>query len=241
MMRAEGKMAVGISRGAGRAGTVIVITVSLGCNSLIGLELPEHVSSGGSTTGSAGGGDTVPVCTGNAHCDDNNPCTEDRCDAGGTCVNSQVINGMADGPCRTCVDGVPEVTGALCHEGRVCNGLGECVSCQAEPCPTGYKCTGEVCLGDHGTPCSLNDECAGGLPCVDSVCCSSLCEDECVSCNGEKPGTCEASPQYEPDTLCINDEVCDGLGTCKRNNGAACGLDGHCASSHCQDGLCEPQ
>ena len=189
----------------------------------------------------AGGEQGTTACAPNSQCDDNNPCTEDRCDVRGACVNSPVSNGMADGSCRTCIDGVSEVTGTLCGEGEVCNGAGECVSCGAEPCPSGYQCTGEVCLGDRGTACSLNDECAGGLPCVDGVCCATSCDDECVSCNGENQGTCEASPQYYPDTLCINEEVCDGQGVCKRNNGATCDVDGICASSHCDSGLCQPQ
>jgi len=191
---------------------------------------------------STGGGQEIPGCAAGSLCDDNNPCTEDRCDAEGICVTSPVSDSML-GPCGACVGGVLEPVPAqtLCDDAKVCDGSGECVGCDASPCPTGLTCSADSqCLQSNGDTCGSGAECSSGQ-CVDGVCCDKSCAHECVYCNGENPGTCEASPQYESDSLCPASEVCDGLGSCKRDDGATCTLDGHCASNRCVNDLCQPQ
>lgn len=85
-------------------------------------------------------------------------------------------------------------------------------------------------LSPAGTPCRSDGECATG-PCVDGVCCRSLCEGPCVRCDlPAAPGDClPIAAGADPDDECPGEgpcgTSCDGAGACGLPpNGAACGL-----------------
>src|SRR5205085_968074 len=93
--------------------------------------------------------DTATACP--AGCDDNVPCTVDRCDeATGRCVNTPDNTRCADGMLCTATDGCmirPCTTDAECSDGNVCNGIEHCAGqrCAGGPpmrCDNGQLCDG---------------------------------------------------------------------------------------------------
>jgi hypothetical protein len=94
-------------------------------------------------------------------CDDSNVCTDDRCDPGAGCVNT---NNSA-----SCDDG------DACTTGDVCSG-GACAAGQPIDCLDANVCTTDSCdplIGcvhtdnsgpcDDGNPCTVDDQCDGGV------------------------------------------------------------------------------
>ena len=108
---------------------------------------------------------SAPVaCTGDANCNDNNPCTDDSCDTDtGECSNSPVADGTVcgiDGWCESgfCVE--PE-----CQIDEDCDDFNDCTSnscngwmCQFDPRP------GAIC--DDGDSCTTDDRCDGTGGCA---------------------------------------------------------------------------
>jgi hypothetical protein len=170
--------------------------------------------------GSAGG--ATPQCHSAGDCDDQNPCTEDACEAGGSCANRTMDDHVVEA--RDC--GATECSGGRlidtlhdegtpCGEESVCNGTGEC----------------KLILG---VSCSNADDCASGS-CADGVCCDRGCDFECESCSlPASSGTCTAVPMNEQDAdTCAGAYVCDGEANCKLALGEACEADVHCVSGNC--------
>ena len=96
---------------------------------------------------------TVTACCTAASCNDNNPCTDDVCDAVLGCTH---VNNTA-----SCSDGNP------CTGPDVCSG-GTCVP-GPNPCNDGDPCTNDICDGAGGctyTPVSCDD----ANPCTDDSC-----------------------------------------------------------------------
>lgn len=95
-------------------------------------------------------------------------------------------------------------------------------SCGTSNALAGTPCSemgGEICDGngmcvlDHGSPCIAGETCLSGF-CVDGVCCASLCDAICATCNGATAGTCEPhAPATDPDMEC-GGGVCDGRDAC---------------------------
>lgn len=137
---------------------------------------------------------------------DDNACTLEDCDdatppfapAGAPC-----LHGVCDGAgkCESCNDGIK-------------NGNEVDVDCGGPQCP---HCDGETCSGDPAA-------CQSGY-CIDGICCSTGCDQQCEACvvalTGAPSGTCAPVLLGQPDG-----NACDGLG--------GCGLDHHCA---CSDGV----
>jgi hypothetical protein len=109
----------------------------------------------------------------------------------------------------------------------------------APPLPDGSSCTGGA-------------ECASGI-CADGVCCNRACDGLCQACNVTgMEGTCAPVPAGEdpandcaqdPLASCARDGTCDGAGTCRRYQMAACpnscSAPADCgAGQDCQDGAC---
>jgi hypothetical protein len=97
-----------------------------------------------------------------------------------------------------------------------------------------------VVLGEIGTSCLVNAECASGS-CVDEVCCSSSMCGACQSCGLPATlGACAPLPQYADDlnTNCTGPTTCDGAAHCLPRNGQTCVADGACASGSCVTGTC---
>jgi cysteine-rich repeat protein len=141
------------------------------------------VCAGGACHGSA-----VPA--GQPCSSDSNPCTDDVCNATGTCTHVPNTNPCNDGnPCTNgdvCTGGVcagsAAPTGQPCFsDGNqctddVCNATGACTHVpntnpcdDGNPCTSGDVCTAGACVGspntnpcDDGNACSTGDACTGG-------------------------------------------------------------------------------
>ncbi len=194
-------------------------------------------------------------------------CATDGSSCGGFCNGSSMTECFyGTWLCRSgsCADGV-ETEAANCAAGScpaavtnacapfVC-GASACLDACADDsaCAGGAYCDATVCKEKHelGEPCNEDRECDSGK-CVDDVCCSSDCTDQCASCNGATPGTClpilGAPVGGRP--------ACAGTGPCTAScNGIdatacqivttncapyACGSDG-CLTSCDDDGDCAP-
>ncbi len=171
-------------------------------------------------------------CQDDLDCDDDNECTNDDCQADGTCVNADNYDDTvdccnpADGALtpiddgNECTNDICEPDGSVTHPPRT-----------GEPCgdPTINDCTDRDTCDGAGI-CQENDKLAD-TPCGDPT------EDDCTDpdvCDGA--GTC--LPKHvmagtlcgDPDDdECTDPDTCDGAGTCQANNAP----DG----TLCQDGL----
>ena len=189
------------------------------------------------TTVDAGGDATL--CTEDAACDDENPCTKDKC-TDGACVWTPAENTCDDGdPCTEndmCVEG--ECAGAMkaCDDGVYCNGAeacnpvtGTCEDGVAPEIDDDVPCTLDECdeeddkvvhvpndaLCDDGNTCTAN-VCDETLGCLDTILDGEACEDgslctEDDTCDGD---TCIGEP-----VVCDDGEFCNGLETCDPENG----------------------
>jgi hypothetical protein len=102
---------------------------------------------------------------------------------------------------------------------------------------------GACALFAVGDACGSNAECANGQ-CVDGVCCGQALCLTCRSCNlAGTVGTCTNIPAAVDDNnpvgVCVGTNSCDGLGTCRKDDGQLCpGGNGDCVHGHCVDGYC---
>jgi len=87
-----------------------------------------------------------------------------------------------------------------------------------------------------GAPCVGTGECAGGLTCVDGVCCESACEGVCRACS--VAGVCEPVALADDPDTCTGESTCGATATCGLVDGSACADPGACASGLCVDGVC---
>lgn len=200
-------------------------------------------------SGLCGGGSPVD-------CDDDNPCTFDRCDVAVGCVHRESVLDCDDGDACTmadrCVDG--ECVGAQrsCDDRNpctrdICDAVLGCIHSAAngETCSDGNPCTeGDVCF---------NSECSPGV--VD-VCGTCVDDAECLSyedgnlCNGLLRcigGLCRPDPDTIP--VCdfprsdCSEYVCDPpTGVCiqqPRREGLSCNDGNACTyAGYCSGGLC---
>jgi hypothetical protein len=169
---------------------------------------------------------TSSFCATAAHCDDGNPCTDDVCNADGSCSNPN-----NDLPCEDNVfcNGADTCGGGSCsvHAGDPCAGGAECNDFCNESAETCYQPAGTAC-GDSGdTDCSDPDTCDGaggcainhapnGTACSDGEFCNG--DDECLggSCTVHDGDPCAAGPD------CNN--ICDeGADNCFSPGGTPCG------------------
>ncbi len=112
-------------------------------------------------------------------------------------------------------------------------------------CDASAHCSANECVPDTGPGgfCSEQSECAGGLICVDSVCCSSACTGSCQACDlVGSTGTCSSvADDQDPDAECGAVD-CDGFyfgwqgDTCFEKAdvtaaGATCDGSGSCATT----------
>jgi hypothetical protein len=116
-------------------------------------------STGGNGTGGTGGGD---VC--NPPCEDNNPCTDNVCNAGACTYPTSVAPTLTDDP-NDC-------------QNPVCNGtiLGQVADDTETPMDDGNDCTLETCVGGMAHPFATT-----GATCNGTGVCNSM--GVCSSCN----------------------------------------------------------
>ncbi len=163
-------------------------------------------------------------CAGkNASCDDNNPCTADKCDlAAGKCVyDAKPFAGKA------CDDGEACTNGDKCTAGK-CAGVGKV-------CNDGNPCTVDTCNVAKGA-CSYDSNALSGKACEDGNACTKL--DKCTS------GKCVGSMVVCNDNNACTKDICDSqAGKClyatSAMNGAACNDGNKCTiSDKCTLGKC---
>jgi len=154
-------------------------------------------------------------------CDDNNPCTDDSCDAVTGCVNWPNINSCSDGD--------------MCTQDDVCQG-GVCVGTNPVVCTALDQChTIGVCNPATGA-CS-NPNSPDGVPCNDNSLCTASDTCQAGVCTGQNPVVCT------PLDSCHNAGVCNpSSGTCSNpvkpdgsgcNDGNLCTQVDTCSSGNC--------
>ncbi len=150
-------------------------------------------------------------------CDDENPCTDDACDAQTGCIHK--LNAL---PCDD---------GDLCTTGDKCQ-LGECAGSGELPCFDGNGCTNDGCdpiTGcqfvansadcDDGNPCTLGDHCSAGtckasktLVCNDdNVCTADSCDPAAGCLYLPVSGSCEDGDICTVSDTCQNGECSPGI------------------------------
>jgi len=172
----------------------------------------------------------------------NNECTgADRCDGAGTCDRNHVEAGLECG----------DDTGGTCTDPDTCDGAGNCAPNDAE---AGLKCGQIGVCYEHNTcdgagACVDGDLLAPGAPCGDTADTECTNPDTCNDIgicqdNDADAGAACGSTGVE----CVEDDACDGAGTCLVSGladaGTACGDP---ESTGCTDpdtcdgaGTCEP-
>ncbi len=151
-------------------------------------------------------------------CSDDNPCTDDGCDASGACAN--LPNSKA------CSDGKPCTIADACKNGS-CSGL-------PKGCEDGSPCTFDSCdpvtgscvasLPDSPTPCDDGNACTAGDLCSGYVCQSGTAQ------------TCDDGNDCTVDTCDVATGTCSNL---PATDGDACGQANLClVEPKCQTGVC---
>ncbi len=148
-----------------------------------------------------------------ADCNDNNVCTDDKCDPVIGCVRTNNT--------QVCDDGDACTTGEICASG-VCAGI------WATDCSDGNPCTAKGC--DPKTGCfALN---VGGKACDDGQACSST--DVCAH------GVCIGiAPECKDSNPCTDDTCTDAAGCVFLANAVTCDDGSACTvGDSCKDGAC---
>jgi hypothetical protein len=183
-------------------------------------------------------------CSGTLVCNGTGECKKvdgDSCGNGsecltGNCVDGVCCNAACGGPCEACSAAKTGGADGICGPiPAFANPDGECVSGQA--------CDGHgTCKDLDGQGCVGPGECISTY-CTDGVCCDNGCAGTCQACSaalkgGGADGECGNVAPYGADPACGANEVCDGAGTCRKNDGIVCGGAGECVSGNCIDGVC---
>jgi hypothetical protein len=152
-------------------------------------------------------------------CTDNNPCTNDLCEALTGCQHLPVTSGTS------CADTDP------CDGAEVCQAGGVCAAGAPLNCSDGNACTTDGC-GAGGcthtpisgcTPCTTNANCNDGDACTTDVCTAGTCGMAPAACDDGNPctndtcnpGTGCAHANVPNGTGCTDFTVCDGNETCQ--------------------------
>jgi len=187
-------------------------------------------------------GDTIQACT-----PDTLGCLEwadgEDCSAGGeSCDDSAepAVCVMGAGCGNDLIEGTEVCDGTdLGVQDCVSQGFASGTLACADTCDA-FDTAGCV-LSSNGESCSGASECTSDF-CVDGVCCESLCDGACESCDASATGVVGGSCSpiiagTDPDDECANGS-CDGAGGCLAINGTSCGSGAECASGQCIEGIC---
>ena len=176
------------------------------------------------------------ACDGKGQCKETKKCTKASECASGYCVDGYCCDSACMDTCKSC---------------KNIGYLGFCTNIPAEqpdptatlPCTGTNACDGKgACKTAKGKKCLLDSDCVSGI-CIDGVCCTTKCTDQCKACNVPgSEGTCTLIPKGQPDAYptgtCEGNQACDGKGNCKKASGQTCQKPGDCASGYCKDGFC---
>jgi len=102
------------------------------------------------------------ICTGDAGCDDGNPCTTDTCDA-----SSGICQRALLGPSEPCSDGNACTNNDFCSSGI-------CVSGATDVCDDDNACTTDTCTAGSGA-CTHTAKCVDGQACTIDMCSAGTC------------------------------------------------------------------
>ena len=181
--------------------------------------------------------DACVECLEAAHCNDDDVCTTDTCDATGSCVNEFNTAPCDDGLFCTAID--------ICDSG-VCIGNGDtCAGTPSTPyCDEAVDSCVECLNAAH---CFDGAYCNGVETCIDGVCgdgpdpCPQHCyepTDECVEClvhadcDDDNVCTIDLCTLSHSCTALYNSESCD--------DGLFCTLNDYCHNGECQGGEDDP-
>jgi hypothetical protein len=178
------------------------------------------------------------------------------CDGAGACQTQAAGNVCQPASCQSTDT---QVNASTCDQAGACvsNGTTSCspylcsgntclTTCTSQAqCALGTQCIGGQCitLKANGLPCAAPLECQSTL-CVEGVCCDTLCDGECDSCNaankaGGSSGTCgprKSGAACGGAPTCTSSSIltkhqCNGLGTCVADPDS-------CAPFACASGAC---
>jgi Tol biopolymer transport system component len=147
-------------------------------------------------------------CTKNDDCDDNNPCTKDKCDQdAGQCEFKPHDFGNHYGQPITCDDGNACTSADVCHAG-VCAGANvpDDTACNdGDACTRSDSCQSGACTGANPVVCSASDQCHEAGTCDPA---SGVCSD----------------PAAPDGTACTDIDSCSGPDVC---DAGVCGYNGN--------------
>jgi chondroitin sulfate proteoglycan 4/CUB/sushi domain-containing protein len=162
-------------------------------------------------------------------CDDDNPCTDDSCDAVEGCGHQDNEADCDDGNACTLEDGC--VTGAcvggstpnLCGAGGTCINEGDAFSCS---CALGYEGGGVdtpcICVPIDGEWGSWSDWSSCSVPCGGGT------QSRIRACTDPSPNVCGADCSGSS----FESQPCNTQACCA-DIGGSCFTDGQCCSGHC--------
>ena len=168
-------------------------------------------------------------------CDDDNPCTDDACDAVEGCLYSANSSSCDDGEECTvddvCAEGVCQGVARDCDDGDACT---------ADSCEPGIGCVSVAIGCDDGDACTT-DSCEAALGCVhDRIACDD--DDACTRDSCEPEAGCEHEELECDDDNPCTDDACDPAVGCRfTSNARACDDGDPCTEGDaCLDGVCQP-
>ncbi|HET9955679.1 MAG TPA: hypothetical protein VFQ61_14290, partial [Polyangiaceae bacterium] len=181
------------------------------------------------------------------NCDDNNPCTDDKCDPAAGCQKSPIEGSCNDGdPCTisdTCVEGSCKGGAtATCNDNEVCtqdlcdstgSGCKNVPIDQGKDCDDGNSCsTASICdngkcVTTAGTACDDNN------PCTRNRCTGGA---GCYYTDLEPVNT----PCIPANNKCVLNATCNETGACTGGEEKSCDDNNPCTEEHCdpQSGEC---
>ena len=216
------------------------------------------VSSGNPCSGGQFCNETLDACVqclSDANCNDNNPCTNNVCNAFGQCTfpnntlscNDNLFCTLTD----VCSGGVCVGSGNRCSGSQICEENNDrCVTCQtAAQCNDNNPCTDDSCNTSTGLCvhsnntlpcndnlfCTPNDVCSAGA-CVGSGvrCPGQFCNetsDACVNCLAN--GDCPSDGNVCTDERCISGNCFNVNNTLSCNDGLFCTATDVCSVGAC--------
>jgi len=164
-----------------------------------------------------GAGNCVFNCA-QLNCNDNNPCTNDSCNAQQGCLHANNNNSCSDGN--------------ACNGNEVCQN-GACSNPPDISCNDNNACTNDSCNPQNGTCNNAQVQCPGGQSCQGGTCrVNQICTPNATSCNGTQPQRCNAAG-----TALANIAACAGTTATRCQGGSVttqtCGTGTTCNAGQC--------
>lgn len=190
-------------------------------------------SDGNPDPGTDAGSDAPPPeCTTGTDCNDDNPCTDDTCNAG-SCQHANNTSACDDGNACTTAD---TCSGGTCQGGAPPN-CADTNPCTDDTCAPATGCvhTNNTAACDDGSACTNNDTCSAGQCVGVAKSCSddNVCTDD--TCN-PADGTCahaDNTADCDDGDACTLGDKCSG-GSCVTGTGTrSCDDDNMCTTDSC--------